>query len=88
MLFLSGDAESTTDSSIWPIAAVQEILGTNTTNTSTNREADHERINKLQEELIEIQVSNFLLEKFVYFFFKFSINIKKKLKDSKKKTKN
>lgn len=60
LLFMSGDVNSNanTESAIWPLSIIQDIKGSeSSTDANSKREADYERIRKLQEDLIEIQVS-------------------------------
>ncbi|KAI2807404.1 Dynamin-like 120 kDa protein, mitochondrial [Blomia tropicalis] len=58
LLFMSGDVNSNanTESAIWPLSIIQDIKGSeSSTDANSKREADYERIRKLQEDLIEIQ---------------------------------
>ncbi|KAJ6219154.1 hypothetical protein RDWZM_004966 [Blomia tropicalis] len=53
-----GDVNSNanTESAIWPLSIIQDIKGSeSSTDANSKREADYERIRKLQEDLIEIQ---------------------------------
>ena len=100
LLFLSGDQEAsggdtTTTQPVWSLPSIQQIknsMKTNASNSAESEEATYERIRKLQEELIEIQVTILnSAQKAIYIDCKYyadSTSTKRKLNAWRRRTRN